>query len=47
MTPEEKTVIDEFQGEDAYSKIMARKDYYLMDDNAIGVKLLGAGEESA
>lgn len=47
MTPEEKTVIDEFQGEDTYSKVMARKDYYLMDDNAIGVKLLGAGEESA
>lgn len=47
MAPEEKTVIDEFQGEDAYSKVMARKDYYLMDDNAIGVKLLGAGEESA
>ena len=47
MTPEEKTVIDEFQGEDAYSKVMARKDYYLMDDNAIGVKLLAAGEESA
>lgn len=47
MTPEEKTVIDEFQGEDAYSKVMARKDYYLMDDNAFGVKLLGAGEESA
>ena len=46
MAPEEKTVVDEFQGEEAYAKVMARTDYYLMDDNAIGMKLLGAGEAS-
>ena len=40
MTPEEKSVIDEFQGEEAYAKVIARTDYYLMDDSAIGVKLL-------
>lgn len=43
MAPEEKTVVDEFQGEEAYAKVMARTDYYLMDDNAISVKLLETG----
>ncbi|MBQ6164756.1 MAG: DUF4942 domain-containing protein [Clostridia bacterium] len=46
MTPEEKTVVDEFQGEEAYAKVMARTDYYLMSDAAIGVKLLTTGAET-
>lgn len=29
MTDEEKQVIDEFQGEESYNKVMANKDYYL------------------
>lgn len=44
MTPDEKTVIDEFQGESAYEQVVAKADYYLMDSTSFGVKLLGTGE---
>ena len=43
MAPEEKTVIDEFQGEAAYEQVVAKADYYLMDSASLGVKLLGSG----
>ena len=43
MTPEEKTVVDEFQGEAAYEQVVAKADYYLMDSASLGVKLLGSG----
>lgn len=43
MTPEEKTVVDEFQGEEAYEQVVAKADYYLMDSASLGVKLLGSG----
>jgi len=31
MTAEEQSVIDDFQGEEAYNKVLMRKDYYLSD----------------
>jgi hypothetical protein len=33
MTEEEKTVIDEFEGEISYNKVMNNKDYYIVDSS--------------
>ena len=33
MTPEEKTVIDEFQGEQEYEKVVSNADFYLASSN--------------
>jgi len=42
MTKEEKSVIDSFQGEEEYNKVMANKDYYFYNpENTL--KLLGSG----
>jgi hypothetical protein len=35
MTPEERTVIDEFEGELSYNRIMANKDYYIVDNTKL------------
>ena len=35
MTEEEKTVIDEFQGKEAYEKVMAHSDFYLNTESGI------------
>ena len=35
MTPEEKAVINEFEGEKEYNKVMANKKYYIFDTNKI------------
>lgn len=43
MTPSEKTVVDEFQGEAAYEQVVAKADYFLMDSASLGVKLLETG----
>lgn len=45
MTADEKVVIDNFQGETAYSKTMQNKDYFLFDAN--NTLMLEAGQESA
>lgn len=43
MTEEEKTVIDNFQGEAAYEEVMSHSDYYLQSGgSAIHIGLLGA-----
>lgn len=44
MTAEEKSVIDEFQGEEAYNEVMAKADYYLapVTNNML---MLGEGNE--
>ena len=31
MTQEEQSVVDEFQGEEAYHKVMANKSYFLVE----------------
>ena len=41
MTDEEKTVIDEFQGEEAYEKVMSEARYYLTANTQ--QMLLGSG----
>jgi hypothetical protein len=40
MTQEEKTVVNEFQGEEAYNKVMKNKDYYI--PSSVGLVLLNA-----
>lgn len=35
MTDEEKSVIDDFQGQEAYEKVMAEKDYYLVNSQML------------
>lgn len=35
MNTEEKTVVDDFQGEAEYKKVMQRKDYFLFNSNSI------------
>lgn len=35
MTPEEKTVIDDFEGEQSYNKVMSNKSYYFMDTSEL------------
>lgn len=42
MTPEEKTVIDEFQGEQEYEKVVSNADFYLASSNQM---MLIAGKE--
>lgn len=43
MTPDEKAVIDEFQGPDEYAKVMADPSYYIVDTSQL---LLMAGADS-
>lgn len=35
MTKEEQAVVDEFQGEKEYEKVMANKDYYMFDSSSV------------
>ena len=35
MTQEEKTVVDNFQGEEEYEKVIANKDYYMFDSSSV------------
>ena len=35
MTPAEKAVVNEFEGEKEYNKVIANKGYYLFDGNYI------------
>ena len=35
MTPEEKSVVDEFEGENSYNKVMANKDYYIVETSKL------------
>lgn len=35
MTPEEKSVINDFEGELSYNKVMANKDYYIVDNSKL------------
>ena len=35
MTPEEKSVIDEFEGEESYRKVMSNKDYYIVETSKL------------
>jgi hypothetical protein len=43
MTPEEKQVINEFEGEISYNKVMANKDYYIVDSSKL-LMLEAAGQ---
>ena len=43
MTTEEKLVIDDFQGEQEYRKVMLNKEQYLFDVNKQNVMLLTTG----
>lgn len=45
MNAEEKTVIDSFQGELEYSKVMSRPEYYLAPPVAVGKTMLALGTE--
>jgi hypothetical protein len=40
MTSEEKSVVDEFQGKESYTKVMNEKDYYITETS--GLLMLGA-----
>ncbi len=44
MSAEEKAVVDSFQGEKAYEKVMARADYYLNTGGQAFLGLLAGGE---
>lgn len=35
MTPEEKAVINEFEGEQSYNKVMSNKDYYIIETSKL------------
>ena len=35
MTQEEKTVVDNFQGEEEYENVIANKDYYMFDSSSV------------
>ena len=35
MTKEEQAVVDDFQGEKEYEKVMANKDYYMFDSSSV------------
>ena len=35
MTPEEKTVIDEYEGVESYNKVLANKDYYIVETSKL------------
>ena len=37
LAPEEKTVVDAFEGEKEYNKVVAAKDYYLFDSNKLNL----------
>lgn len=37
MAPEEKTVVDAFEGEKEYNKVLANRDYYLFDSNKLNL----------
>lgn len=37
MTTEEKNVINEFEGEKEYNKVISNKDYYLFDGNNLNL----------
>lgn len=37
MTPEEKTVVNEFEGEEEYSKVLNNTNYYLFDGNNLNL----------
>jgi hypothetical protein len=45
MTQEEKTVIDEFEGEKEYNKVMMNKGYFLPDNSSL--LMLGMGERES
>lgn len=35
MTPEEKTVIDEFEGEESYREVFAQPEHWLMESSSL------------
>ena len=37
MTAEEKAVVDEFEGEKKYNKVISNKEYYLFDGNNLNL----------
>lgn len=37
LAPEEKTVVDAFEGEKEYNKVLANRDYYLFDSNKLNL----------
>lgn len=37
MTKEEKAVVDEFEGEKEYNKVISNKEYYLFDENSLNL----------
>ena len=37
MTEEEKTVVNEFEGEKEYNKVISNREYYLFDGNNLNL----------
>lgn len=47
MDAEEKKVVDAFEGEESYERVLRRKEYFLAEPVEQGLVMLGGGERSA